>query len=225
MKVLPNSTSEMISSYEEIMIAIMNQVDITTSNYDYLLPRGWRFILELDIAGADVMCLDLQSDKGGGSFAGVKMKTLTDFTSNKPATGIDKISYIKELIEANGLAKSELGTEICEMMDAKHLTRIHHEWLKDKIGYTNFYGAIQVPYTRASLFPAITEDAVIRLAFSGASEEQDVMFAVWVLQEFQKSLVDTIKGSHFTFDLEAFKTIPNVQMWFDLLDIRRLPRS
>lgn len=221
MKVLSDELYDGISDQTvEILAAIMNRMEVTTHDYEYLLPRGWRLIAELDYFDQKTAKLDIQADKGGGSFAEVKMKTLKDSSSKRPATGTDDISFIEELIVMEGLRETEVGAEICELMDAKHLTRLHHEWLRDKLGYTNFYGAIRIPFRAITIYPNMVDKNEIRFAFSGGTEEQDIMFAVWALSEFQRKVVESFREFHFTFDLDALKKIPNVQLWIDLLDVR-----
>lgn len=212
---------KLISLYEEIMAAAMNQVEKIVCKYRYILPRGWRCITKIDDPRRVGVHLDLQANPGGGSFAEVKMKTLEDF--NKAATGTDNIDFIHELIGMAGQQNSELGQEILNMSSTAELRRAHHEWLKNELGYTDFYGAFCVPYDMLSARVGSSEKyqhGSIKIAFSGASEEQDVMFAMWTFRRIQNAMVETFKRDQFWFNLRELEEIPKVRFWIDNLDVR-----
>lgn len=213
----------LISSYEEIIATAMRQVEELVCDRNYLLRRGWRIIIKISGHTDVEVMLDLQSNHGGGSFAEVKMATLENIHTKRAATGGDDISYIEELINEHDLQDTELGHEICETWCSDNLSRRHHEWLKDHLGYTNFEGAIRIPYQALSAKlgePNTPQNGEIRVAFSGATQEQDVMFAMWVARTIQETLAEHFPKEQFWFNLRDLQEIPTTRLWIDLLRIR-----
>lgn len=219
------SNEKLISSYEEIMAAAMAQVEDSVCRYRYLLPRGWRCIAKIKGADRTVAHLDLQSNQGGGSFAEVKMQTLEDW--GVAATGCHDLQFIQRLIQGSPYEKMERGQEILKMSSLEEMRKIHHEWLREKLGYTNYYGGINVPYDELSAKVNSAdqpETGFIQIAFSGASQEQDTMFAVRVLWSIQEAMVRTFTRSQFWFNLRELEEIPNVKFWLDNFGIEEAVR-
>lgn len=223
----------LISLYEEIMAAAMDQVERIVCRYRYILPRGWRSIIKIEDPRQAKVHLDLQSTQGGGSFAEVKMKTLEEF--NKTATGTDGIEFIQDLVHGflhesvHDLTTPESKQTInvaqifLKMVSTDELRRNHHEWMKNELGYTNYYGAFCVPFDVLSArinSPNECQHGIIKIAFSGASEEQDVMFAMWIFQRIQEAMVETFKKDQFWFNLRDLEEIPKIRFWIDNLRVR-----
>ncbi len=219
------SNEKLISSYEEIMAAAMAQVEDSVCRYRYLLPRGWRCIIKIKGADRTVAHLDLQSNQGGGSFAEVKMKTLEDWQI--AATGCHNLGFIRELINRSPHREAERAQEILKVFSLEELRKIHHEWLRDNFEYTNYYGGINVYYDELSAKLSSAdqpERGLIQIAFSGASQEQDTMFAVRVLWSIQEAMVRTLTRSQFWFNLRELEEIPNVKFWLDNFGIEEAVR-
>ncbi len=217
------SNEELISSYEEIMAAAMTKVEELVCDYRYLLKRGWKTVIKISGHDGAEVVLVLQSNHGGGSFAEVKMATLENIHTERAATGGDDISDIEKLINEHDLQDTELGHEICEMLSSDNLSRRHHEWLKNNLDYTNFEGAIRMPYQvlSARLNEQDTpQDGEIRIAFSGATQEQDVMFAMQVTRIIQAALAESFPKEQFWFNLRGLQEIPTTRLWIDLLHMR-----
>ncbi len=211
------------------MPSFLNALERSIEAYHYLLPRGWRLIIEHE-SGDERLVLDLQSDKGGGSFAKVKMRTLKEMTPKKYATGGDDLEYILQTIRSRlPLAEEcEMYQEICALAEAGNLTRKQHEWLRDIVGYTNFCGAVRIPYERnfEIIKKATSEEdytGELRIAFSGASEEQDVMFTLRILREVQ-FLQCWYRRSLPYYGLQPLSKIPNIRLWLEELNIKETPQ-
>jgi len=84
---------------DEKAAVILRIVGHLVCEYAYLVPNGWRLILKMKATSdSEPYChIDIQSDKGGGSFAEVKMQTLEAFP-NHAASGIISYAEIRELI-------------------------------------------------------------------------------------------------------------------------------
>lgn len=237
-EIMSTNNEGLISLYEEIMAVAMDQIEKLVCRYRYILPRGWRSIIKIEDPKQAKVHLDLQSNQSGGSFAEVKMKTLERF--NKAATGTDDIKFIHDLIPeylhhlAHGLTTPEtvkqsnkaydfLKMISTEITSATELRRSHHEWLREELGYTNYYGAFCVPFDVLSAKVGSSNDCqrgLIKVAFSGASEEQDVMFAMWIFQRIQEAMVETFKKDQFWFNLRDLEEIPKIRFWIDNLRVR-----
>lgn len=60
---------------------------------------------------------------------------------------------------------------------------------------------------------------VIRIAFSGASQEQDLFFAVSVLRMIIEKAEDNFPTARVKFDLNGLKEFPAIRMWLQLLGV------
>lgn len=228
MKVLIRET-EGFWTREEAVPRFTRLVEQIIEHWDYLLPRGWKLLVEDESAG-EKLTLELQSDSGGGSFADVKMQTLKS-TPTKCFTGGDSVEHIVRTAMANLPLPGGclMLDEISSLTRSSDLTRAQHEWLRDRIGYTNFYGAVRVPYEKN--FAAATDNRKVtdyngqlRIAFSGASEEQDVMFALRVLREIQFHQC-WYEGWSPYYNLRGLYRAPNIHLWLKELKIKESPRA
>lgn len=210
---------------------IADAVSSATTKYAYLVPRGWKFILHasLDIAGTKGNFeMKIQSNKGGGSFAEAKMKTLEKYRP-RCTTGGDSLEYISGLLESYGPFQDEtIPEQIRKLKRVGDMTREQHEWLRDNLGYTNFYGAFEVPCQyltfNTSFWSGYEENnPALRLAFSGASEEQDTMFCAIVLRELQNHLGSGGTNTFWKYDLSNLRDVPNILLWLDRLGITEVP--
>lgn len=219
---------------DEVLPMFLKDVERAIETYHYLLPRGWRLIIE-GKATNEVLKLDLQSDKGGGSFAEVKMWTLQDETPSKDRagkyyTGGDCSGHLLQVIRNRKLLaeKCVMYQQIAVLYHLSDMTRLQHEWLRDEVGYTNFYGGIRVPYERdfsiVERAQAPTDySGEICIAFSGASEEQDAMFALRILREVQFHLCWGINPPYY--DLSELYKAPLLRFWLEELQMKETPSS
>lgn len=172
-------------------------------DYGYLLPRGWQVNIRIQPPGSkEAFTVTLQADNGGGSFADVKMETLLDRHANEvAATGTDSLEVVQQIASSciakripvpgkdnNTRATLAPGLSIITMSDPKASTlqRYQHDWLKEQAGYTNFFGAIQT--TLSSLDDDCHESGWILVAFSGATETQDLALAIMLAEEIATNL-------------------------------------
>lgn len=228
-----------IPSYEGIMTAVMSRVENLVCQYKYLLPNGWRTIIHISAPKGVCACLDLQSNAGGGTYAQAKMNTLTCFPKRYASGG----ETIDELVKMIGLLKTADWLEpLLEAEEQKELERLDDlmnkvstfaataeipdslaDYMNEQYLIAPYYGAIKIPYETLSgklNSPNQPEHGEIRISFSGASQEQDVMFATWIFRELQRRMVANLRTEQLWFNLRHLENIPNVQLWIDLLDVR-----
>lgn len=234
MRVLPSSYNNfkdcaIHGAFEEVMAVVMDYTDDVTDQFNYLLQNGWRCIITIDSSQPNGnLRLDLQ-EGNGGSFAEVKLHTVNSIISNtgtlRCATGTDNMQFVHELITAHKLCDDEIGREIMKLTAISEITRKQHEWLRGKLDYTTFYGAIKVHYSATKFSPPLEgnypSSGTIAIAFSGASQEQDLMFAMLIFRELQERLAFAFKRDYFQFHLTELKKVPNARLWLDVLEIQK----
>lgn len=131
-----------------------------------LLPRGWRFRLVLQFKGYGVINLDYQSDKGGGSYAEAKIRTLeldpTAITSDisleqykKHIQTLAHTLFINEeypsATQYNNLRKLEeeeaeqFLEQLAPYTDLKDVPRSILDPIRDRTGLSPFGGGISIP--------------------------------------------------------------------------------
>lgn len=233
MKVLRKVTNGFWSS-ENVLPKFLDDVERTIEGWHYLLPHGWRLIVKGQ-ATNETLELDLQSDKGGGSFAEVKMQTLQDEAPSKSSisryyTGGDCSGHLLQEIRNRKILAEEcdMYKQIAALDCPGDITRLQHEWLRDVIHYTNFYGGIRVPYEKDFSAVEKAQDPTdysgeICIAFSGASEEQDAMFALRILREVQFYLCWSNEPPYY--DLSEIYKSPLLRFWLEELQIKEAPLS
>ncbi len=208
---------------EKTMAGVMRTTERLVCRHDYLVAKGWRAIVELELNEEEQASIDLQSNRGGGSFANVKMQTLKD-DEKRVATGTDNLNFIQLKVRASKatVASQEMAKEICGLDAKSQLTKIHQTWMRDELGYTNFYGGVKVPFDILSArlgMPHDPDRGELRVAFSGASEEQDTMFTMEIIKDLQISLERYFEKEQFWFNLRKHQEIPLVRLWIDRLEI------
>lgn len=65
-----------------------------------------------------------------------------------------------------------------------------------------------------------TEKGEIRIAFSGASQEQDLFFALSIFEALNNSFVSLYPNTHGWLNLRKLEEISAVKFWLDLLSIK-----
>lgn len=227
-----------LKAYDRVMAEVMRAVERLTREHEYLVQNGWRtIVLERDSAGqySPRMLLDLQADQGGGNYAEAKIKTLEQFPvdmATRPIGGEKLADRVARVLEATNkhdvLAKPSvdlmLGT-IRSHEDPSMVPENIWEWLRDICGLAPCYGGIRVPYRALGLVSRVegtetSEDkGELLIAFSGASQEQDVMFAVGVLKTLMKAFVAEVPFIQTSYELGGLREIPAVQLWLDIWGI------
>ena len=201
---------------------ILRELERLVCQYDYLVPNGWRFILEMVSDGEVYWGIDIQGNKGGGTYAEAKMETLKKFP-NYDATGDIPLREIlghflrnAKLVPSDGVADALR----CYPDDSDMLSESQWEDLRSN-GYAPCHGGIRIPYEDmiADGTEITTETGEIRFAFSGASEEQDVFFALSVFKALNKAFLTLYPNTQGWLDLRKLRAIPEVQFWLDRLEI------
>lgn len=214
----------------ELTGELMRYIASITSEFEHLLPKGWRTIVKMydntnGLGNADYL-LDLQSDIGGGSFAPAKIKTLENFTE-LCVTGEDTITDLREMIEKidrrEGTTRRQMETkmfsELCNLPHTACIRGKLREWLRDQCGISPYYGGIRVKFTVASADSDPCAKKML-IAFSGAIEWQDLLFTFLIFRELQKLLNCHFPKNLYTYDLEPLKIRRETRIWLDLLDIK-----
>ena len=200
---------------------ILRKLDQMVNDYSYLVPDGWRFILKMHDASEEepYYHIDIQSNKGGGDYAEAKMFTLEMF--GKAATGGETIEQLREMIDTVGLGDSEVYSE---MLDVENVDQLSDEcWvlLRDVYNIAPCYGGIRIPYSDLIVEGnnILKENGEIRLAFSGASQEQDLFFALIIFRALKDSFIELYPNIRGWFDLGELKKVPPARMWLDIMGI------
>lgn len=212
----------------ELTGGLMRYIASITSEFEHLLPKGWRTIVKMydntnGLGNADYL-LDLQSDIGGGSFAPAKIKTLENFTE-LCATGEDTITDLQEMIkeidrrEGMKHSQTKMFSELCNLPHTACIKGKLREWLRDQCEISPYYGGIRVKFTVTSA----DSDPCARkmlIAFSGAIEWQDLLFTFLIFRELQKLLNRHFPKNLYTYDLAPLKILREARAWIDLFDIK-----
>ncbi|MCL2038453.1 hypothetical protein FWG86_00920 [Candidatus Saccharibacteria bacterium] len=193
------------------------------SNFSYLVPRGWRCIIKMQTDGEidPFWMIDVQSEQGGGSYAEAKMSTLERFLA-KAATGGESIADIMRMLEQLKLDNTGLAKLIRELKDPEQMTKDMYEWLRDGAGIAPYYGGVRIMYKDLIVegTEIRKETGEIRIAFSGASEEQDLFFALSILRELNGSFAKLYPNTQGKLDLSELEKIPAAKLWLDLFKLK-----
>ena len=207
--------------YEEKTGAILGKLERLVCEHKYLVPNGWRCIVRMQrYEGLHPYYyhLDVQSDRGGGSWAEAKMHTVETLEG----CGATFPMSIKELCDVlEDCYESDFADEFSKCENVASLSKEQMARLVDcenGPGIAPGYGGIAVPYDRLIVKEdrAMSEKGEIRVAFSGASQEQDLFFALIVF----RTLRGLFMGEHCWIDLGELEKIPPIKFWLDLLQIK-----
>lgn len=220
MKIL---TYETENEADEKTTTILREIKYLTRKYEYLVPDGWRLILKMQIEGENepYYHLDVRSKRGGGDYAEAKMATLESFPSYGATGGIN-MEQLLSMLEAKDL---DHRTRICELISERSEVdqMTDEEWLflRDN-GIAPCYGGILIPYEDTIIEDdeIANEFGEIRIAFSGASQEQDLFFALGVFKALNDAFLTLYPNTQGWLNLHKLRQIPAVKFWLDLLDIR-----
>lgn len=224
MRILHNATNNR-PYYTDLITAIQRAAKIATSEYGFLVPRGWQLIVKMKSNEETFFHLHL-AEGNGGSYAEAKMSTLENFPE-QPYTGADGRGDILDILERLGKSDAAIVNEISAIESPEQLTKIQKEWLRDTCGIASMYGGIRVLYEfliNTDEPEPQTNEGEILITFSGASQEQDVFFAAWMLSTIQENLAEHQRNIQHSYDLEALRKNPVIHHWFKLMHIANCDR-
>lgn len=211
MKVLKSRTEGCTCS-DILMASLIRELERLVCEFDDLVPAGWRCILEVQRAGSDVPLyeLDVQSNRGGGTWAEAKMATLKKFPAMAATTKLEIDAVLSALDQLGYGGDCPTVKQIRNLEDVGQLTTAMWQWLLDTVQFTPCYGAVRVPFQGIYFEDgrASSEAGEVRIVFSGATGEQDVFFCISLL----KVLID---GTNRVFR--------ETQIWYNLQELARIP--
>lgn len=210
---------------------LMDTIANMTEDFDFILPRGWRFIAKI-VTESDngtpphqLFYLDIQADEGGGSWAEAKIQTME--TMDLAATQPLEYQKIFRVIHQAGLGSTSIGKEICDLKDVADISKEQMKWLvdvKNGPGIAPNFGGLRLKADchffkenldaslSSSKWNPVTETDTIYVAFSGAAAWQDLQFATCALKRIINHL-DDIPDEAFEFDSKPLEEIPEVRLW------------
>lgn len=205
--------------FAPLAAAIQRSIKSATTEYSYLVPRGWQLVVKMHSDDETFFDLHLR-EKLGGSYAEAKMNVLEMFPK-RAHTGADQTNDILHMLKDLDLDGSINAEEICQLESPDQMSKQQREWLRDECNLTSMYGGIRIPYEYlVNSDEPHTETGEILLAFSGASQEQDLFMDLWVFQDIKNFLCETQKHIQHTFNLAELREDPTIHFWLQLLRIR-----
>ncbi|MCL2095106.1 hypothetical protein FWH13_03225 [Candidatus Saccharibacteria bacterium] len=201
--------------------AILREIERLVCQYEYLVPRGWRAIVAcIDDDEGQNYTLDVQGNKGGGSFAEAKMNTLC-MIPNLTASGEITIAQLKEAAQSISLERGE-AFDYDFPEDTTLITRKIAEEIRDKFGLTAFHGGIEIGFEDLVIGGSNhnTRKGKIRIAFSGASAEQDIFFALMIFQAIRVKYAAMFENIQSWYNLRGLEAAPAARLWMDIFGIK-----
>jgi hypothetical protein len=188
-------------------------------NYEYLVPNGWRCVAKMQKygTGSPYWRIDVQGNKGGGPFAEAKLHTLETFPQ-LAASGALTFTMIKDYFKAQGGVPA-YAEGLPDNMDK--ITDLQRDQLRDNAKLTVYHGGIRIPYEAFIVNGSniTSENGEICIAFSGASQEQDIFLALAIFKELQQSFITLYPNVQGSYNLRELAKIPAVRFWLDLLQL------
>ncbi len=209
--------------YLSLLTTIQRAAKAATSEYDFLVPRGWQLIVKMKSDEETYFHLHLQ-EGAGGSYAAAKMSTLEKFPE-QAYTGADATKDILYMLEQLEKDDHDIVDEIVKAESPAHLTKIQREWLRDTCGIASMYGGIRIPYEfLINADEPQNAEGEILITFSGASQEQDVFFATWLLGAIQETLTRTQENIQHDYDLTELRKNPVINHWLKIMRVHSYDR-
>lgn len=191
----------------------------------------------------ELLYLDVQADEGGGSWARAKIQTL-EKCPGWVATHPMEVDEICDTLKHLGFDNSAEATEISEANLYAELTPEDIKWLvdvEDGPGLAPGFGGIRIPYrcnfvgegTGLGKMVAGSSEVLIEcegqrklvdeagevlIAFSGATQWQDLQFALVVAREMRDHW-DEKKDEFLMMDFSALKDWPEIEFWMKNLGL------
>ncbi len=197
--------------------------------YPDLLEKGWRCIVKMRKNGekSPYYHLDVQSNKGGGSYAEAKVHTLETFRG-KAATGGETIIELLRMIApiTNDRTYDE---QIRQCEDVDSIPNRIWEWLRREHGIAPCYGGVRIPYVDNITGDTdvcddsnshCVETGEIIIAFSGAPQVLDLFFALSVFKALNDSFTTLCPNVSGELDLYQLRQKPVVGFWLKQLGIQ-----
>ena len=220
MKIL-NYTTE--SNADEKTGVFLRRLERLVCNFAYLVPNGWRCIAKMQAEGDETpfWSIDVQGNRGGGDYAEAKMNTLELFP-DRAATGGESVSDLMQMLEKLDQNTTGIAKLIKGLGDLGQMTKEMYEWVRDGAGIAPYYGGIRIPYEDLIVDgdEIKNESGEIRISFSGASEEQDLFFALSVFKAMNDSFVELYPNTQGWLNLRGLEKIPAIKLWIDLLGVK-----
>jgi hypothetical protein len=214
------------SNSDEKTGVILRTLERLICEYKYVVPNGWRFIMKMRTTDSTepYYHLDVQSNRGGGSFAEVKMVTLE--SHDIASTGSIDLLRLVEIIEEGYSSDScdvcqEILGEVRKLENASQMSKQLAEKIRDTCNVTPFHGGIRIPYEDLIINGNETskETGEILLSFSGASQEQDIFFALSVFRAMNEAFPVLYPNTQGWLNLRELEKIPVVKFWLNALGI------
>lgn len=224
------------AAWQDLVTAeVLRELKRAVAEFDYLVRGGWRMMMSDTVWGANRglreigLALDMQSDCGTGSFAEAKMQTLQNFQDmalTRPMEKRELIYTVERILLARTDLSSDADKAALEMLreceDVSVIPEEGWKWMRDRLRLAPCYGGIRVPYEQIVLDgkKPRTVGGELKVVFSGASEEQDLMFAFRVLRAVQRACEWNLPARQISYDFGRLRADPVARMWMDLLRIR-----
>lgn len=225
---------------QEVAAQILRMLEHDVCAFDYVLPDGWRCIVKVidntpivadNPSYMELLYLDVQSNRGGGTYAEAKMNSMEKIkifaSASRPAKTGGELQF--------ALVEAKVKEDEIHYIDYGRLETVSNStwnWMRDQ-GVAPWYGGITVPYECLVSMPAgggcnhgeihyemKKKTGMIRIAFSGASQEQDLFFALSVLRIMTEKADDIFSTAQAWFNLRGLEEIPAIKMWLQLLGIK-----
>jgi hypothetical protein len=195
-----------------------------------VLPKGWRLIAKIrpDKTSKPSFHIDLQADKGGGSWAKAKMQTLENFPELAATFPMKIGQLLCAMEELDWGDEKDLFRSISKYDNNHSVTKLNDDLTKLLVdcergpGIAPHFGGICVPYTNTIIDQTGTrvETGKIYIAFSGASPEQDIFFALSILETLHRLLASpyesNVTESHLDFSEFEDEEFSAIQFWLSL---------
>lgn len=212
---------------------ILQEAKKITSEFDYLLPKGWRLIVEergrrgqdLSERSGSWILLDVKSGSGTGEYAAAEMATLKNFSNiaaTRPWSSSEVAAKAGKIIkEKNVQYNGKMLGALKRYKSADKAPEHVREWLKDVCGLAPCYGGIRVPYEAIDVGNKLKSvPGELLLAFDGAGSEKNLLFVVGVLAGIQQAFAEFLPYMQISYDLRELRKIPTVRMWMELWGIK-----
>lgn len=226
MKVQTISTSAVFSKIltDQTLTHILSNIDDIFNDKEDFLP-GWqsyiKFQKSFNHANHFLWFLAGGDHCNHGTYAEVKLDTLDKIAPNYYHTGSTNMQDLLTQLPAKD--NSDLITDLKNISHPSSIPMSLHQRIKNDFGLALMYGAIRIPIIHHT--PYETETYEIEIAFSGGSQEQDLIFAFKIFREVQEALWQTHENSWFTYLLKPLLQDQRCHFTIDLLGLKeKLPK-
>ena len=196
---------------------ITNRIALHTTDANMILSKGFQCWVDIENFSKGTLNYFLRYSEGkGGSFAEAKMKTLKAFPA-RAITGNVNFKEFMAMIHAIRPDYQLSDNCLFNFESTSELPKSVHADIRDKVGITAFLGGLRVPFITSK-----EEEGEVRITFSGASPEQDLLLATMIFEGVQVALDQSDESCWYKFDLSELKKIPIMGYNLMLLNSRPL---